>query len=399
MFYGLWLSMVARYDTGQYGMACKHEGVPKGFPTPQLNCSSWRAEVLGTLDRRGKIEAVLFDKSPLIPACYWETYYLWLGRVSQFLNYSWPNRLHNLASGAFGPLDSSQPWDVRQLDSSWSVSESDSERPRQIFVSAKWDLDCPIWSRGLGCHPALVHLARPCTHASLVINRTGEAKLPINARSRTARTTRLFKSEQANRDLQLPDIKLMWCGKQEDIIYIYMYCRNPFPDCTFSRILTCLILCFGQQLGGIDRKAPAGLASSLKQVLYCLYWSSPVLGKGAVVPSECRAFMFLARSTIQAVQVLPFSQCWIGCDSVASDQLGPEALPPEDIMEAMQYLEANILGNPRLPSSVKFLIGLLPAKHRPCCIRIVLGAFCGDSMFLLPEIARVLGWIASNSAP
>lgn len=38
-----------------------------------------------------------------------------------------------------------------------------------------------------------------------------------------------------------------------------------------------------------------------------------------------------------------------------------EALPPQDMWEAMQYLEANILGNPRLPSSVKFLIGLLAA--------------------------------------
>ncbi|CAL1133619.1 unnamed protein product [Cladocopium goreaui] len=41
--------IIAPYDTGQYGMACKHEGVPKGFPTPELNCSSWR-EVLGTLE-------------------------------------------------------------------------------------------------------------------------------------------------------------------------------------------------------------------------------------------------------------------------------------------------------------------------------------------------------------
>ena len=41
-----------RYDTGQYGMSCKHVGVPKGFPTPELNCSSWRGEVLGTLDWR-----------------------------------------------------------------------------------------------------------------------------------------------------------------------------------------------------------------------------------------------------------------------------------------------------------------------------------------------------------
>jgi hypothetical protein len=52
MLYGISMviRMVPRYDTGQYGMACKHEGVPKGFPTPELNCSSWR-EVLGTLDR------------------------------------------------------------------------------------------------------------------------------------------------------------------------------------------------------------------------------------------------------------------------------------------------------------------------------------------------------------
>lgn len=39
-----------------------------------------------------------------------------------------------------------------------------------------------------------------------------------------------------------------------------------------------------------------------------------------------------------------------------------EALPYQDIWEAMQYLEANILGNPRLPSSVKFLIGIFAAN-------------------------------------
>jgi len=42
--------LIAPYDTGQYGMSCKHVGVPKGFPTPELNCSSWRGEVLGTLE-------------------------------------------------------------------------------------------------------------------------------------------------------------------------------------------------------------------------------------------------------------------------------------------------------------------------------------------------------------
>eukprot|EP00438_Fugacium_kawagutii_P011769 Skav222943 [mRNA] locus=scaffold1489:530389:540046:- [translate_table: standard] len=43
--------VIAPYDTGQYGMSCKREGVPKGFQPPELNCSSWRGEVLGTLDR------------------------------------------------------------------------------------------------------------------------------------------------------------------------------------------------------------------------------------------------------------------------------------------------------------------------------------------------------------
>ena len=39
-----------RYDSGQYGMSCWHQGIPEGFTPPQLNCSSW-GEVLGTLER------------------------------------------------------------------------------------------------------------------------------------------------------------------------------------------------------------------------------------------------------------------------------------------------------------------------------------------------------------
>lgn len=40
-----------------------------------------------------------------------------------------------------------------------------------------------------------------------------------------------------------------------------------------------------------------------------------------------------------------------------------EALPPADVWESMQYWESNLLGNPRLPSSVKFLVGILSMKR------------------------------------
>lgn len=42
--------LISPHDTGQYGMACLHEGVPGNFTPPPLNCSAWPGQVLGTMD-------------------------------------------------------------------------------------------------------------------------------------------------------------------------------------------------------------------------------------------------------------------------------------------------------------------------------------------------------------